>query len=46
MTRPGVAAVSISSAVIYLDKERIQTLIPLVQEAARRISAELGWKGA
>ncbi len=38
-----VAAVSLSSAVVYLDDQRIEALIPLVQEAARRISHELGW---
>lgn len=42
----GVAAVSISSAVIYLTDERIRELIPLVQETARRISRELGWRGS
>ena len=40
----GVAAVSISSAVIYLSEERIAELIPLVLEAAHRISRELGWR--
>jgi DNA-binding IclR family transcriptional regulator len=39
----GVAAVSISSAVIYLTDERIQELVPLVQATARQISRELGW---
>jgi len=39
----GVAAISISSAVIYLTDERIQELIPLVQATAREISRELGW---
>ncbi|MCX7855624.1 MAG: IclR family transcriptional regulator [Anaerolineae bacterium] len=42
----GVAAVSISSAVVYLTEERIRELIPLVQETARRISRELGWTGS
>ncbi len=42
----GVAAVSISSAVVYLTDERIRELIPLVQETARRISRELGWMGS
>ncbi len=41
-----VAAVSISSAAIYLDERRIEALIPLVKEAARRVSEELGWEGA
>ncbi|MCX7682088.1 MAG: IclR family transcriptional regulator [Anaerolineae bacterium] len=41
----GVAAVSISSAVIYLTEERIREFIPLVQETARQISRELGWTG-
>ncbi|MBC7226141.1 MAG: IclR family transcriptional regulator [Thermoflexales bacterium] len=41
----GVAAVSISSAVLYLTEERIRELIPLVRETARRISRELGWRG-
>ncbi len=40
----GVAAVSISSAVIYLSDERIAELAPLVLETARRISRELGWR--
>lgn len=39
----GICAVSISSAVIYLPDERIPQLVPLVQEAAKRISRELGW---
>ncbi len=39
----GVAAVSISSAVIYLGEERIRELAPQVEAAARRISHELGW---
>lgn len=39
----GVAAVSISSAAIYLDDDRLPTLIPLVVETARRISRDLGW---
>lgn len=37
-----VAAVSVSTASVYLDEHRIQEVAPLVQEAARRISAELG----
>ncbi|AFV77381.1 IclR family transcriptional regulator [Thermus oshimai] len=37
-----VAAVSVSTAAVYLDEARIQEVAPLVQEAARRISAELG----
>lgn len=40
-----VAAVSLSSAVVYLDEERIPKLAPLVMEAARRISSALGWSG-
>ncbi len=39
----GVAAVSLSSAVLYLTDERLQELIPLVQATARQISRELGW---
>ncbi|MBS1251450.1 MAG: Transcriptional regulator KdgR [Anaerolineales bacterium] len=42
----GVAAVSISTAHIHLEEERIEKLMPLVQEAARRISRELGWSDA
>jgi len=41
----GVAAVSLSSAVLYLTNERLQELIPLVQATARQISRELGWMG-
>jgi DNA-binding IclR family transcriptional regulator len=37
-----VAAVSLSTAAVYLDEERIQEVVPLVQEAARRVSRELG----
>ncbi len=38
-----VAAVSISSAVIYLTDERMAELIPCVVETAQRISRDLGW---
>lgn len=37
-----VAAASVTSASIYVDEQRIEMLIPLVKEAARRISHELG----
>lgn len=43
-TGRGVAAISISSAVIYMTDERIQELVPLVQATARQISRELGWR--
>ncbi len=39
----GVAAVSLSSAVLYLGDERLRELIPLVQATARQVSRELGW---
>ncbi|ACT60427.1 IclR family transcriptional regulator [Hirschia baltica] len=39
-----VAAVSVSSAAQYMDDERMQSLIPVVQEATRQISRELGWR--
>lgn len=39
----GVAAVSISSAVIYMDNDRIAESIPWVVETAQRISRDLGW---
>ncbi len=44
-TGRGVAAVSISSAVIYLSEERMEELAPLVRETARQISQQLGWTG-
>jgi len=44
-TGRGVAAVSISSAVVYLSEERIRELAPQVQATARQISRELGWAG-
>lgn len=39
----GVAAVSISSAMIYLNDERMAESIPWVMEAAQRISRDMGW---
>jgi DNA-binding IclR family transcriptional regulator len=38
-----IAAVSVSSAVTFMDDERLASLVPLVQEAAARVSRELGW---
>lgn len=38
-----VAAISVSSAAQYMDDERMQSLIPVVQNACREISRELGW---
>ena len=38
-----VAAISLSSAAQYMDDQRMQTLIPVVQAAAQDISRELGW---
>lgn len=37
-----IAAVSVSSAVEYMDDKRMQTLVPLVLTAARTISKQLG----
>jgi DNA-binding IclR family transcriptional regulator len=37
-----VAAISVSSAVEYMDPARMQTLVPVVMRAAQRISDELG----
>ena len=38
-----VAAISLSSAAQYMSDERMQELVPIVQEATRHISRELGW---
>lgn len=38
-----IAAVSVSSAVDYMNEDRMQDLVPLVQAAARDISKELGY---
>lgn len=38
-----IAAVSVSSAVDYMNEARMQELVPLVQAAARQISNELGY---
>ncbi len=38
-----VAAISLSSAAQYMDDGRMQSLILVVQDAARDISSELGW---
>lgn len=38
-----VGAVSLSSAAQYMDDERMQALIPVVQGTAEQISRELGW---
>ncbi|ADP17632.1 bacterial transcriptional regulator family protein 23 [Achromobacter xylosoxidans A8] len=40
--RKTVAAVSVSSTLEYMDEKRMAALVPVVCEAARRISAELG----
>ncbi|MFJ3056222.1 IclR family transcriptional regulator [Herbaspirillum sp. NPDC087042] len=37
-----IAAISVSSAVEYMDPARMQTLIPIVVKAAQKISAEIG----
>ncbi|MDF3833139.1 IclR family transcriptional regulator [Cupriavidus basilensis] len=41
-----VAAVSVSSAVQYMDSERVQALIPVIRRAAADISQQLGGKPA
>lgn len=41
-----VAAVSIASIVVYMSDERLASLIPAVQDAARSISRALGWRHA
>jgi len=41
-----VAAISVSTATIYMPEERIQELAPLVIETANAISRELGWTDA
>lgn len=38
-----IAAVSVSSAVDYMNEQRMKELVPLVQAAARQISNELGY---
>lgn len=40
-----IGAISISSASIYLDNQRIKSLIPFVKKTAQDISRELGWNG-
>lgn len=39
-----VAAISITSAAQYMSDERMQALVPVIQDAAREISRELGWR--
>jgi DNA-binding IclR family transcriptional regulator len=39
-----VAAVSVTATRPYMPPERLETLAPVVQEAAARISATLGWR--
>ncbi len=41
-----IAAISVSSTVEHMGPERVRELAPVVMEAARRISAELGATGA
>ena len=38
-----VAAISVSSTVPYMSLERMDEMVPVVCDAAMRISAELGW---
>lgn len=38
-----VAAISVSSTIEFMDSQRMQELVPLVQDAARRISVDLGF---
>ncbi|MEQ3649219.1 IclR family transcriptional regulator [Hyphomonas sp.] len=39
-----VAAISVSSAAQYMSDDRMRALVPIVQEATRAISRELGWQ--
>jgi len=39
-----VAALSVASTIPYMPDERMEELIPIVQQEARAISSELGWR--
>jgi len=41
-----VAAISVSSAAQYMSDDRMQALVPVVQEATEEISRELGWRNS
>jgi DNA-binding IclR family transcriptional regulator len=41
-----VAAISVTATRPYMPPERLETLAPIVQDAAARISAGLGWRAA
>lgn len=42
-SRKIVAAISVSSAIQYMDEVRMESLIPVVKHAAREISTEMGY---
>lgn len=41
-SRKCIAAISVSSTLEYMDEQRMKSLVPVVREAARKISLELG----
>lgn len=41
-----IAAISVSSTVEHMDVDRMQALVPVVQQSARQISVELGGNNA